>query len=236
MSAGQLRRILEVLPRGGAVSLDALLPAFIRAADDATRPLLAAFFATRLKSGWSPARATLDKALTIFPDDSTVRASLLAAWEENNAATLKRLNEFKPLLTGGEVERGREWFATATCAGCHRIGERGGVVGPDLTKIGAIRSGGDLLESILYPSSSFAQGYEPYSLTRRDGEELSGSLVAQGPEGVSLRDATGAIHQVRPNDIASLDRQQLSAMPDGLEQLLTREQFRDLLAYLQSLK
>ena len=149
---------------------------------------------------------------------------------------MKRLNEFKPLLAGGDAGRGREWFDRATCAGCHRIGERGGVIGPNLTKIGAIRSGGDLLESILFPSSSFAQGYEPYSLTRRDGEELSGSLVALGPEGVSLRDATGVIHQVRPADITSLDRQQLSAMPEGLEQLLTREQFRDLLAYLQSLK
>jgi putative heme-binding domain-containing protein len=110
------------------------------------------------------------------------------------------------------------------------------VAGPDLTKIGAIRSGGDLLESILYPSSSFAQGYEPYLLTRRDGEELSGILVAQGPEGVSLRDATGLLHRVRATDVASLERQQLSSMPEGLEQLLTLEQFRDLLAYLQSLR
>ena len=236
LSAGQLLQLLEVLPRDGAVSPDALLPAFIRAVDHETRPVLGEFFAARLQSGWSPARATLDKALSVFPDDSPVRGSLLAVWEKNQAATLRRWSDFRALLTGGDVDRGREWFGTATCSGCHRIGERGGVIGPDLTKIGAIRSGGDLLESILYPSSSFAQGYEPYSLTRRDGEELSGSLVAQGPDGVSLRDATGAIHQVRSDAIASLARQQLSAMPEGLEQLLAREQFRDLLAYLQSLK
>ena len=46
----------------------------------------------------------------------------------------------------------------------------------------------------------------------------------------------GVIQRVRAGDIVSLQRQQLSAMPEGLEQLLTREQFRDLLAYLQSLK
>jgi putative heme-binding domain-containing protein len=110
------------------------------------------------------------------------------------------------------------------------------VIGPDLTRIGAIRSGGDLLESILYPSSSFSQGYEPYQLIKHDGVEVSGSLVAQGPDGVSLRDGTGVIHRARPADILSLNRQQLSAMPEGLEQLLTSEQLRDLLAYLQSLK
>ena len=53
---------------------------------------------------------------------------------------------------------------------------------------------------------------------------------------MSLRDGIGVIHRVRSNEVASLNRQQLSAMPEGLERLLTREQFRDLLAYLQSLK
>ena len=236
LSPAQLRRLLAVWQPGAAVAPDALLPTLGRAADNETRPVLAEFFHSRLNAGWSPARATLDQALRLFPDDSPVRASLLAAWKKNNAAMLQRLEEFKPLLTGGDAGRGREWFATATCAGCHSIGERGGTVGPDLTQIGAIRSGGDLLESILYPSSSFAQGYEPYLLTRRDGEEVSGTLVAQGPAGVSLRDLAGVIHRVRPEAIASLERQQLSVMPEGLEQLLTRDQFRDLLAYLQSLK
>jgi hypothetical protein len=53
---------------------------------------------------------------------------------------------------------------------------------------------------------------------------------------VSLRDGAGVIHRTRPDDIAALDRQQLSYMPAGLEQILSREHLRDLLAYLQSLK
>ncbi|MBM3847908.1 MAG: c-type cytochrome, partial [Verrucomicrobia bacterium] len=135
-----------------------------------------------------------------------------------------------------DAERGRELFTKATCAGCHRIGEQGGVAGPDLTRIGAIRSGQDLLESILYPSSSFAQGFEPHSLKRRDGEEVFGNIVVQGPDGVRLRDAAGIVHHTRPEEIISLERHPLSTMPAGLEELLTRRQFGDLLAYLQSLK
>jgi putative heme-binding domain-containing protein len=110
------------------------------------------------------------------------------------------------------------------------------VIGPDLTRIGAIRSGDDLLESILYPNSTFAQGFEPWLLTRQQGDQVSGNLVSQGPDGVTLRDSAGVLHRTRPDDIESLDRLQLSAMPAGLEQLMTREQFRDLMAYLQSLR
>lgn len=236
LSPEQLRGLLLALRHGGPVSPDVLLPAITRSADHATRPALADFFTIRLQSGWSPTRATFEQALGLFGDNPSLRQSLTTAWEENNATRLRRLIEFTPLLTGGDAERGREWFATATCAGCHRVGERGGFVGPDLTRIGAIRSGGDLLESILYPSSSLAQGFEPYLLKRSDGEELSGSLIGQGPDGVSLRDGTGRVHRVRAAEVSSLDRQELSAMPEGLEELLTRAEFSDLLAYLQSLK
>lgn len=236
LSVSQFRQLLDTLQAGPTAPLEALIPTLIRGASAETRPPLASFFAACLRSGWSPNRAILDRALAAFADDPPLRESLVAAWQQNLLASRQRLNEFRPLLSGGNVERGRHNFLLATCDGCHRIGERGGTVGPDLTKIGAIRSPDDLLESILFPSSTFAQGYEPYSLTRKDGEEISGSLVSKGAEAVSLRDGTGLIHHVRPDDIASLVRQESSAMPTGLEQLLTREQFQDLLAYLQSLK
>ncbi len=236
LTPAQLRRLLSSWTSGVAVSPDAFVPVLTRAVDEASRPSLADFFLARLRSGWSPARPTLDEALRPFSDGSPERVSLLAAWERNRAGMAERLREFHALLAGGDPARGREGFAKATCADCHRVGERGGTAGPDLTRIGAIRSGTDLLESVLYPSSSFAQGFEPHRLIRRDGEEVSGALVAQGPGGVRLRDVAGIVHSVRSEDIASFERQQLSAMPEGLEQLLTSDQFRDLLAYLQSLK
>ena len=238
-SNAQLRLLLETLQRGVPISPDAIWPALMRTAqlDAETKPVLGQFLLERLRAGWSPPRATLGEALALLPpDDAALRAALLSAWEQTNAGKLRRLSELKPLLARGDPERGRGLFATTTCLGCHRVGGQGGLVGPDLTTIGAIRSGPDLLESILYPSSSFAQGYEPYTLVRKSDEELSGNLVSQGPEGVRLRDGTGMIHVVRADDIVSLERQQLSMMPEGLEQLLTREQFADLLAYLQALK
>ena len=122
------------------------------------------------------------------------------------------------------------------CSTCHSIGTAGGKVGPDLTKVGAIRSGRDLVESILLPSSTFAQGYESYLATTTDERELSGIIIRQSAVDVALRDASGAELQLRKDQIRELRRSAISIMPEGLERGLTREEFRDLLAFLQSLK
>src|SRR5439155_26463326 len=77
-----------------------------------------------------------------------------------------KLARFEPYLNGADAERGRAVFfgGKVACSVCHAVGSEGGKVGPDLTKIGAIRSGRDLLESILLPSSTFAQGYDSYQI------------------------------------------------------------------------
>lgn len=115
-------------------------------------------------------------------------------------------------------------------------GPEGSRVGPDLTRIGAVRAGRDLLESILLPSSTFAQGYEPYVARAEDGEVFSGLRARQTEEAVVLRDAAGteiALPRRRPRD---LRRGSVSVMPEGLERNLSEAEFRDLLAFLRSLR
>lgn len=235
LTSEQMEQLLARLERDPAAGIETFVPALVRAASDQTRPGLVDFFIRQFASGWSPDRTTLDQMGAAFPGDEPTQLRLMTAWESNRAAMFERLAEFKPLLEGGDPDRGRTAFAKATCLGCHRVGAEGGTQGPDLTRIGAIRSGADLLESILFPSSTFAQGYVPHRLIRKTGEELSGSLASQGPEAVVLRDGAGVLHRVRTGAIESVTRQAVSAMPQGLEQLLTREEFRDLMAFLQSL-
>jgi putative heme-binding domain-containing protein len=112
--------------------------------------------------------------------------------------------------------------------------DEGGRVGPDLTRIGAIRSGRDLLESILWPSSTFAQGYESYSFATNDGRVLTGLIVRHDASVVLLRDSGGAETQLRRDELAEMRRSETSMMPEGLSRALTREEFRDLLAFLRS--
>lgn len=236
LSRDQLRRLLKTMETDRTVSLEQLMPAFRRAVEPETQPAVAALLEARLKAGWIPSRSTLEQALAFFPERSGIREALEKSWETHNAGSLQRLRDFSALLTGGNVDRGREVFSKATCSGCHRVGEQGGLAGPDLTRVGAIRSGADLLESILFPSSSIAQGYEPYQVTTKDGEDISGSLAAQDPEGVTVRDGTGSTRRIPAARIASLERRDISVMPEGLELSMTADEFRDLLAYLQGLR
>lgn len=147
------------------------------------------------------------------------------------------LSELLPLLTGGDPNRGQGLFlGKAICATCHRVGNQGSISGPDLTKVGAIRAGRDLLESLLLPSLSFAQGYEPYHVELKSGESLSGMRV-RGPDTLFiLRDASGRETRLDSSQISHVRRGTVSVMPEGLLAALTREEIRDLLSFLQQLK
>ena len=58
--------------------------------------------------------------------------------------------------SGRDFLRGREAFTRTGCIQCHKLGESGGTVGPDLTGLGARTTPGALLESILEPSKHIA--------------------------------------------------------------------------------
>ena len=109
-------------------------------------------------------------------------------------------------------------------------------MGPDLTRIGAIRAGRDLIESLVMPSSTFAQSYETYALTTAAGDRISGVRVRQSDESMVLRDASGAETRIPDTLAAEVERQPISLMPEGLLSGLTQEEIRDLLAFLQSLR
>jgi putative heme-binding domain-containing protein len=158
--------------------------------------------------------------------------------KEGTEARRARLAEFDPLLNGGDPGRGRAVFfgTKAACASCHRVGDSGGRVGPDLTRVGAIRSGHDLLESILFPGSTFAQGYEPYAVATADGRVLVGLIVHRDADELILRDPSGAETRLPRAEIEEVRRSETSVMPEGLGSALSREEFRDLLAFLKALR
>ena len=109
-------------------------------------------------------------------------------------------------------------------------------MGPDLSRIGAVRAGRDLLESIIIRSASFAQGYDTYSVTLRDGEQRTGIRIRLADDSFVIRDASNAELRLETGQVQNIERLQTSLMPDGLLAALSREEIRDLLAYLQSLK
>ncbi len=122
----------------------------------------------------------------------------------------------------------------AACSSCHAIGYLGGKVGPDLTRIGGIRTERDLIESIAYPSLSFVQSYEPLLVATADGRVFNGLIKSDSAGELVL--ATGPDEEVRipREDVEAMQSGTVSVMPSGLDQQLSPEELADLIAFLKA--
>src|SRR5204862_7323223 len=123
----------------------------------------------------------------------------MAHMQELQKARIGRLRKLEPMLAaGGDIGRGRRIFfgEKVACYSCHTIGNQGGHVGPDLTAVGAIRSGHDILEAIVFPSASFVPGFEIYKVEIKM-ELYSGVHGEDKTEAVTL--VTGPHAEIRIN-------------------------------------
>jgi putative heme-binding domain-containing protein len=157
---------------------------------------------------------------------------------EAQRARIEKLRRLEPLLTaGGDVGRGRRIFfgQKVACSSCHTIGAEGGHVGPDLTGVGAIRSGHDLLEAVVFPSASFVPGYEIF-IVDTGNDRLSGVVRSQSRDAVVLVTGPHGGVRIPRSQIKSMARSNVSLMPDGFDESLTRTELMDLLAFLQAEK
>lgn len=157
------------------------------------------------------------------------------------AATAERksqLDALATLLEGGIAQKGEQVFQSrrAACAGCHRIDTQGGQIGPDLTRIGRIRTSRDLLEAIVFPSASFARGYEPFAVVNDDGRVYNGVIQSETTHAIVLRTADLKEYRIERNRIDALKESSVSVMPQGIDKLLTPEELRDLIAFLSERK
>ncbi len=246
LTAGELLRkahltdaqLVEALRSANALIPPASLLAAFRKSTNAeqTRKLVRAV-ATMPTAGWN--EGEYDEFVRRLPNEFRKEAEAVRSrFRPDGESQHARLAKYEPFLRGGDVERGRSVFESAkvACLTCHAVGDRGGKVGPDLTRVGAIRSGRDLLESILFPSSTFAQGYEAFAFETKNGEEHSGTITSQNDENITVRAVTGTETTFSRTAIENLRRASVSIMPEGLEAALSEQEFRDLLAFLQSLK
>ena len=182
----------------------------------------------------------LQECLAGFPGNVRERArAAKAAGRTGHAEQLRRLTELEKTLPPGDATRGSIHFlsAKAACVLCHAIGYKGGTLGPDLSRIGTVRTRRDLLEAVLYPSASFVRNYETVAVEQQDGTSHSGVIRNQSAEALTL--ATSAATPditVRLEDIKSLTAGEVSLMPGAFDQILAKDELADLIAYLQSLK
>jgi putative heme-binding domain-containing protein len=139
----------------------------------------------------------------------------------------------------GDVARGRAVFTTnpaAQCKTCHKAGDVGEAVGPDLTKIGSKYDRAALLDQILEPSRTIDPQYVSYLMETKDGRVLTGLVVEKSAREVVLKDAQGKTVRVPGTEVEQLVPQSRSLMPELLLRDLTAQQVADLLEYLTTLR
>ncbi len=232
----QLLALADDLKSAGPIELPKLLGAFTRATNESVGLALVASLGTS-KSLASLRAETVKPHLTNFPAVVQQKAdALLASLNTDAAQQKKHIDEMLKTAAGGDIRRGQAIFNSpkAACAACHAIGYLGGKVGPDLTKIGQIRNERDLLEAIVYPSASFVRSYEPMIVATKAGEEFSGVLRKDAAEEVVLATGPNTEQRLARADISDMRPGNVSVMPSGLAEQLTKEEIADLLAFLKA--
>ena len=235
LSTKQQHTIIENIATVGPLELTRLLRA-VTAKDEATgRALVAAL--TKAEGLGGISESGLRAALAPFPQAVRDAAKpLLKKLAIDVEAQAKRLAELESSLKGGDVGRGHLIFnGKAVCITCHKMGYRGGKMGPDLTRIGRVRTERDLLEAIAFPSASFVRGYEPMLLKTKSGEQLAGVILSETATHFELSLGPALERRVPRSDIVEMKPGPVSLMPAGLDRVLTKQELADLIAFLKSL-
>lgn len=139
-------------------------------------------------------------------------------------------------LPKADPVRGESIYRTRQlqCLNCHAIGGAGGLVGPDMTSIGASAQPDYLLESLLEPSAKIKEGYHTAIVSTDDGKIITGVRVRQNDSELLLRLADGKEMTVPRSRIEEI-KDGKSLMPEGLADTLTDTELADLVRFLSEL-
>jgi len=138
--------------------------------------------------------------------------------------------------SGRSFEKGKAAYEATQCAKCHRFAGDGASTGPDITGVGSRFSPLYLLESFLLPSKVVSDQYRNSIVLTDEGNVLTGRIVEEDDKVIRMRTNPFAMQLTEiPKD--SIEEQQFSTvseMPNGLVNVLTKEEILDLIAYLRS--
>jgi len=238
LSDEQRQALCDDVSKAGPLELPPLLAAFETSNDPATGKSLVVALAK--SPGLTAVTAgRLTKTLANLPADVRDAAQPLFDKILGEAkGQLARLADLEKSLPKGDVPRGRSVYygAKAVCSACHAVAGQGRAIGPDLSKIGTIRTERDLLEAILLPSASIVRGYETFQVALKDGRQVVGLLAAETADAVTVVTAERNEVRLARAAVESVEPTRTSLMPAGLDKQLAPQEIADLLAYLRSLK
>ena len=169
-------------------------------------------------------------------DEAAIKAEL--AKFEASRPKENSLAPYRETLLGGNVERGRAIFferAQVSCVRCHKIGGAGGEVGPELTKVGSEKTREYLLEAIVDPNRQIAKGFETVIIVTLDGRSQAGIVKKEDAESIQILTPEAKLITIAKSEIDERATGK-SSMPETVVKQLTKQDIRDLVEYLASLK
>jgi putative heme-binding domain-containing protein len=160
---------------------------------------------------------------------SSARAKkVFGATQSNRASVLKQYETVGQLK--GDPSKGAMLFQQH-CATCHRLKGQGIELGPDLGMV-ANKSAEALLIAILDPNQAMEARYVAYTATTRDGREISGIVMTETANSITIRSAGGIEETILRADVKDIASSSVSLMPEGLEAALSPQAMADLISYV----
>jgi len=156
------------------------------------------------------------------------------AWQ--TAAYVRSLGSSAAPPIAGDPARGATVYEKTGCASCHVVTGNGGVVGPDLTAIGALRGATYLRQSLTEPAAAHPPGYLVARAVAKDGREVRGTLLNEDVFWILLRDPSGAVHTLEKSDGLTVTREPEATLMPSYASRLTSGELDDLVAYLATLR
>jgi len=227
-----LKTLAAKLDNGSISERQSALQQLAKSNLDGTDQLLKQQFG-KLLDGTLPKELWLDLLETIGMRSEPHWKKSMEEFEAKRPKT-DPLELWKESLAGGDPKLGRAIFyerAEAGCLRCHKVGGEGGDVGPVLSGKQPALSREQILESVLLPNKKIAQGFETAIVTTKSGVTTIGTLKFEDSDKVVLASAEDGIVTIKKSDIESRTAG-LSPMPEGMGEILTKRELRDLVEFL----
>jgi putative membrane-bound dehydrogenase-like protein len=149
-----------------------------------------------------------------------------------NTDRAKLVTEYLPIVRmGGDPQHGSQLFLKR-CAQCHKLGDIGHAVGPDLMSL-TDKSAEALVTAILDPNRAVEAKFMTFTAVTKAGITHSGILSAETANSVTLRAAEGKDVALLRNEIDDLQSNTKSLMPEGLERELNPHDAAALVTYIR---
>lgn len=156
------------------------------------------------------------------------------AWQ--SATYVRSLGRARARPLPGNAQRGAALYESSGCGSCHVVGGRGGILGPELTSIGALRGAPYLRDAIVKPAAAHPPGYLVVRAVPNSGAEIRGIRVNEDVFWIHIRDAGGTVHALQKADLSRIDREIDASLMPSYASRLSEPQLDDVVAYLATLR